>query len=302
MQIGFCMFATPQTAAPAVVARKAEEVGFESFWLPEHPIVPVHYQTHYELTADGKIPEHFMCMPDPFIGLAGVAAVTKTIKLATGICLVPERNPILLAKEVATLDHNSGGRVLLGVGAGWLQEEAEILGTDFSKRWGRLRESVQAMRELWTKDEAEFHGQLIDFPAVRCLPHPVQNPHPPVLLGTYTYEEKSLRRVAKWADGWCPPAYSPQALKESLPLLTALTEEAGRDPKKLLITVLLGVTLESPCADLIRQYEEAGAHRVVLMLGQGEGAMAALAPHFLLPGEAETRLEQLAEKSVARMR
>lgn len=158
------------------------------------------------------------------------------------------------------------------------------------------------MRELWTKDEAEFHGQLIDFPAVRCLPHPIQKPHPPILLGTYTYEEKSLRRVARWADGWCPPAYSPQALKDSLPLLAALTEEAGRDPKKLVITVLLGVTLKSSCADLIRQYEDAGAHRVVLMLGQEEGAMAALAPHFLFPSEAEATMEHLAEKSVAQVR
>jgi alkanesulfonate monooxygenase SsuD/methylene tetrahydromethanopterin reductase-like flavin-dependent oxidoreductase (luciferase family) len=102
MQIGFCMFSTPYTATPAVVAHKAEEVGFESFWLPEHPVVPVHYHPRYALTADGKIPEHFTCMPDPFISLAGAAAVTETIKLATGICLVPERNPILLAKTVAT--------------------------------------------------------------------------------------------------------------------------------------------------------------------------------------------------------
>ena len=300
MKIGLFMFTTPHTVTPATLACKAEELGFESFWLPEHPVVPVHYQTHSSWTADGKIPEHFTYMPDPVIGLASAAAVTKKIKLATGICLIPERNPILLAKEVATLDHYSGGRVILGAGAGWLREEAEILGTDFSSRWQRLRESVQAMRELWTKEEAEFHGQLVDFPPVRCLPHPTQKPYPPVLLGTYAYDEQSLRRVAQWADGWCPPASSPQQLTTALGTLTRLTEAAGRDPSKLDITVLLGITEESPCADLIKQYEDVGAQRVVLMLGRGE-AHASVSPHFFMPGEAEATLERLAEKSVTRV-
>lgn len=301
MKIGLSMFTTHDTASPASVACKAEEVGFESFWLPEHPIVPIDYQTHYSLTADGKIPEHFTHMPDPLIGLASAAAVTRTIKLATGICLVPERNPLLLAKEVATLDQYSQGRVIIGAGAGWLREEAEILGTNFSTRWRRLRESVQAMRALWSQGTAEFHGREVDFPLVRCSPQPVQKPYPPVLLGSYAYDEKSLRRVAEWADGWCPPAYSPEQLKAALQRLTELTTEAGRDAKKLDITVLLGVTDQSPCADLILQYEDAGAHRVVLMLGKGEGAMAAITPHFLLPDEADATIERLAENSLARL-
>lgn len=303
MKVGFFMFATPYTAAPATVARTAEAAGFESFWLCEHPIVPVHSHTQNPAREDGKIPEHFTTIPDPFISLAGAAAVTKKLKLGTSICLAAQRNPLLLAKEVATLDHQSTGRMILGVGAGWLKDEAEILGVNFSQRWLHLRESVQAMRELWTKDEAEFHGQIIDFPPVRCLPHPVQKPSPPVLLGTYAYDAKSLRRVAKWADGWCPPAYSPHLLKETLPTLYAMTKDAGRDPAQLDITVMVGVTLESPCADLIKQYEDAGAQRVVLVLGKEAATpqQAVANPVFLLPEEAEAILERLAEKSVERV-
>ena len=296
MKIGLFMFATPTTIAPAILARKAETLGFESFWLPEHPVVPIQYQTRNTWTSDGKIPEHYTYMPDPFIGLATVAAVTTKIKLATGICLIPERNPIILAKEIATLDHFSGGRVIVGAGAGWLREETEILGKEFSTRWRRLRESVEAMRALWTQEEAEYHGLEIDFPLIRSLPHPVQKPCPPVLLGTYSYDEKSLRRVAKWADGWCPPAYSPEQLRDALNTLQGFAEETGREMNSFDITVLLGVTAESPCADLIEQYEDAGAHRVVLMLGPGP-EHAAVMPHFFLPGEAENTLEQLAQIS-----
>ena len=301
MRVGVFMFATPHTAAPADVARQAEALGFESFWLPEHPVVPVHYDTRYSLAEDGMIPEHFVHLCDPFISLASAAAVTKTIKLATGICLVPQRHPLVLAKAVATLDHYANGRVIFGVGAGWFREEAALFGVDFSRRWVRLRESVEAMRALWTQEAAEYHGEYVDFPPVQCLPQPVQKPHPPVLLGTYTYGEPSLRRVAAWADGWCPPAYSPQLLQERLGKLHALTEAAGRDPSKLEITVLLGVTLGRPCVDLIKQYEDAGAHRVVLMLGQRDGVTAALNPYLLLPHGAEAALEQLADQSLVRL-
>ena len=299
MKIGLFMFAAPYTVDPATFARKAEEVGFESLWLGEHPIIPVHSKTPYPLSEDGKIPDFYAHFSDPFISLACAAAVTSKIKLATGVCLVPERNPIVLAKEVATLDHYSGGRVIFGVGSGWLREESEILGADFSRRWLRLRESVQAMRELWTKEEAEFHGQVIDFPPVRCIPKPVQKPCPPVLLGAPG--KRGLKRVASWADGWCPLASSPQELQEDLKTLKDLTEAAGRDFHKLDITVLLGVTEASPCADLVRQYEDAGAQRVVLFLGHAEGPMAAREIYFFKPGEAEGTLERLAEKSVARV-
>lgn len=299
MKVGLFMFTAAHTVNPASLARKAEELGFESFWVPEHTIMPVHCQTPYALSEDGKIPDIYAYMSAPFIGLAGAAAVTKKIKLGTGVCLVPERNPILLAKEVATLDHYSGGRVLFGVGAGWLREESEIMGVDFPRRWLRLRESVQAMRELWTKEEAEFRGQIINFPPVRCLPQPAQKPYPPILLGAHG--EKGLQRVAKWADGWCPVVSSPEELRENLKTLKGLAEAAGRDPGKLDITAFLGVTEESPCADLIKQYEDAGAQRVVIALGRAEGVMAFGEIHFFKPGEADADLERLAERSVARV-
>jgi probable F420-dependent oxidoreductase len=173
----------------------------------------VQHQTPYPLSEDGKIPDYYAQMPDPFIGLACAATATQKIKLATGICLVPEHNPLVLAKVVATLDHYSNGRVILGVGAGWLRDESEILGVDFPRRWRRLRESVQAMRELWTKEEAEFHGQDIDFPPVRCIPQSVQKPCPPVLLGAHG--KKALQRVANWADGWCPAPSSPENCEQT---------------------------------------------------------------------------------------
>lgn len=296
MKVGLFMFTTQDSISPAALAQKAEAVGFESFWLPEHPIIPIDYQTNYTWSPYGKIPKHFTNMPDPFIGLASAAAVTTNIKLATGICLVPERTPILLVKEVATLDHYSGGWVIIGAGAGWLREEAEILGTHYTTRWRRLRESVQAMRELWTSDEAEFHGREVDFPKVRCLPQPVQKPYPPVLLGSYAYDEKSLQRVAQWADGWCPPAYSPQQLTTALQSLQAFTKEAGRSFESLDITVLLSATVDSPWRDLITQYKDAGARRVVLMVEAGE-EHASLRPHFFQPDEADATVERVAEKT-----
>ena len=163
-------------------------------------------------------------LADPWIGLASAAAVTRTHKLGTGVCLVTERNPILLAKEIATPDHLSEGRVVLGDGTGWLKEDVESLGSHFSRRWLRLRESIEAIRELWTKEEAEYHGRVIDFPAVRCIPQPAQKRYPPVLLGSHG--EKGLQRVARWAEGWCPLAHGPAVLRKNLKMLKHLMEEA----------------------------------------------------------------------------
>ncbi|MBI3304011.1 MAG: LLM class F420-dependent oxidoreductase [Deltaproteobacteria bacterium] len=295
MKVGLFMFPAAYAVDPASVARKAEELGFESFWLPEHPIIPVHCKTPYPLREDGKIPDFYAHIADPFIGLAGAAAVTKKIKLGTGICLVPERNPIVLAKEVATLDHYSGGRVVFGVGAGWLKEEGEVLGVDFPRRWTRLRESIQAMRELWTKEEAEFHGKVVNFPPVRCLPQPAQKPYPPTLLGAHG--EKGLQRVAQWADGWCPLAPPPEEVRDNLKTLKSLTEAAGRDFSKLDISAFLGVTEASPVTDLLKRYEDVGVQRIILALGYEEGPFAFRQIRFFKPGETDGALERLAEKA-----
>jgi probable F420-dependent oxidoreductase len=163
MKVGiFHYLSTAYAIDPAVLAKRAEELGFDSFWLPEHPIMPVTTVTPFPL--GGPIPAFYADLIDPFVGLARASAVTKTIKLGTGICLVPERNPLLLAKEIATLDHFSGGRVLFGIGAGWLKEETEIMGGDFAHRWTQTQEAVMAMKALWTQEEAEYHGKYYNFP------------------------------------------------------------------------------------------------------------------------------------------
>ena len=242
----------------AFIARKAEDLGFESLWCSDHPIMPVHTKTPFPYSPDGIIPESFSHYVDPYVALGRASAVTKTIKLGTSITLVPERNPLLLAKEIATLDLFSGGRFLFGVGAGWLREETEIMGGDFDHRWTQIREAVLAMKELWTKEEAEFHGRYYDFPPIRSYPKPVQKPHPPVILGGRA--KNVLKRVVTWGDGWIPSGITPEEVKESRAILDNLAAEAGRDPKSITISV----HYQPPDLELFKRYFEAGAYRVVL--------------------------------------
>jgi probable F420-dependent oxidoreductase len=240
------------------MARKAEELGFESFFCAEHPFIPVRSASRFPGSADGVIPESYSHFVDPFVALARASGTTSRIKLATGIVLVPERHPLLLAKEVSTLDLFSGGRFLFGIGAGWLREETEIMGGDFDHRWTQTRESVLAMKELWTKPEAEFHGKYYDFPLVRSFPKPAQKPHPPVLLGGAA--KNVLQRVAAWGDGWLPNRITPDQLRESRTTLDRLGKEAGRDPSTLTISVF-GQPADR---DLVRRFLDAGATRVVI--------------------------------------
>jgi probable F420-dependent oxidoreductase len=240
------------------MARKAEELGFESFFCAEHPFIPVHSTSRFQGAADGVIPESYSHFVDPFVALGRASGTTSRIKLATGIVLVPERHPLLLAKEVSTLDLFSGGRFLFGIGAGWLREETEIMGGDFDHRWTQTRESVLAMKELWTKTEAEFHGKYYDFPLVRSYPKPTQKPHPPVLLGGGA--KNVLQRVAAWGDGWLPNRITPDQVRESRATLDRLAKEAGRDPGKLTISVFG----QAPDRDLVHRFLDAGATRVVI--------------------------------------
>ena len=244
----------------AVLAQKAEGLGFESIWVAEHPIVPVETSSPYPGSPDGIIPESYFHMMDPFVALAGASAVTGTLMLGTGVCLLPERNPILLAKEVATLDRFSGGRFLFGIGAGWLKEETEIMGGDFLHRWSQTREAVLAMKELWSKDEAEYHGKYYDFPSVRAFPKPAQSPHPPVILGGMA--KNVLQRVAAWGDGWMPNRVTPEQVKSSRATLDELASRAGREPRSI------GISVYGQRADreTIRSFEDAGAVRVVIRL------------------------------------
>ena len=182
--MAFFVLQTEYSLDVAILAEKAEDLGFESFWVAEHPVMPVNTPSSpYRGSPDGVIPDSFGRLVDPLVALARASAVTQTIRLGTAVCLVPERNPLLLAKEIATLDHFSGGRFTFGIGAGWVKEETEIMGGDFPHRWTQTREAVLAMKELWTKEEAEYHGRYYDFPTVRCFPKPAQKPHPPILPG-----------------------------------------------------------------------------------------------------------------------
>ena len=265
MKIGVNMTITDRSIDVAIIAKKLEDLGFESFWVPEHPVLPVHATTPFFGTPDGRIPETMGHMPDPFMLLARASAVTQTLKLGTGICLVPERNPLLLAKEIATLDHFSGGRFLFGIGAGWLREETEIMGGNFPHRWSQNREAILAMKELWTKEEAEYHGKYIDFPPVRIFPKPKQKPHPPVLLGGTA--KNVFKRVVAWGDGWIPTRTTPEQVRSGRETLDQLASEAGRDPRSIEITAF-GQPAD---LDLIKRFEEAGASRVLMATATTEG-------------------------------
>jgi len=240
------------------MAHTAEELGFESLWCAEHPFIPVHTASRFPGSEDGVIPEAYSHFVDPFVALARASGATSRIKLGTGIVLVPERHPLLLAKEVSTLDLFSGGRFLFGIGAGWLREETQLMGGDFDHRWTQTRESVLAMKELWTRPEAEFHGKYYEFPPVRSYPKPLQKPHPPVLLGGGA--RNVLERVVAWGDGWLPNRVTPDQLRASRATLDRLAKQAGRDPSAITISV----HRQPADRDLIGRLLDAGASRVIV--------------------------------------
>ncbi|HEY2525240.1 MAG TPA: LLM class F420-dependent oxidoreductase [Candidatus Binataceae bacterium] len=263
MDIGFLMAATAECGDLAEIARAAEQSGYESLWMAEHPVIPIGMKTQFPFTPDGKLPEHYARWADPFIALAVAAAVTKKIKLGTGVCLVPERETLITAKMAASLDLVSGGRFLLGVGAGWLREETEAMGANFGLRWKRTREGVEAMRVLWTKREASYRGELVRFAPLRSEPKPVQKAGPPVLLGAHG--PKALERVARTYDGWMPLVASAEELKASVAELRRLAAERGRDPGSIAISPLVDPGENGPSADEIKRYHEAGASRLILI-------------------------------------
>ena len=267
MDIGIFVFETNASMDPAVLAKRAEELGFESFWAAEHPIVPVRTTTPYPFASDGIIPDPYNRIADPFISLARASAVTTTIKLGTGICLVPEHNPLLLAKEVATLDHFSGGRFIFGIGAGWLREETELMGGDFPRRWTQTKDAVLAMKELWTKDEAEYHGTHYDFPPVKSYPKPTQRPHPPVYLGGKA--RNAFKRVVEWGDGWMPAWVSPDEVKHGRETMNQLAAKAGRNPASIQI-LAFGTPGQFKDREAIKDLEEAGADHVTIWLDNTE--------------------------------
>jgi len=268
MNIGVSVTMSEQVTEVMQIAQRAEALGFDSLWVPEHPMIPVHIPTPFPNSPDGRVPEWYAHWPDPFVALTAVATVTSRLKLATGICLVPEREPLVTAKVVASLDVLSHGRVLLGVGGGALREETEILGTPFGRRWQRLREHVEAMKALWTQEEASYQGEFVRFPAVKSYPKPSQQPHPPVLLGAQR-GPRVLARVARYCEGWVPFGIAPDAAREAIATIHQLARDAGRRLETLDVTVI--TTPDGLTRDLLRRYQEAGVNRLVLPLRAGEG-------------------------------
>lgn len=269
MKIGISMSATEELGDFGVVAQRMEELGFDSVWLPEHPVIPVHHNTKYPGTPDGSIPKRMALGVNPLIALARASSTTKNLGLGTAVNLVTEHNPLDLGKQISTLDFYSGGRFMFGIGTGWFREESEIMRADFDHRWTQAREHVLAMKELWTKDEAEFHGQYVDFPPVYCNPKPAHKPHPPVYLGGNA--KNVLRRVVGWGEGWIPINVQPEDVKAARTTIAELCESAERDPDSIGITI----HNQPPDKDLIKRFEEAGAERVLIRAGavDHEGAM-----------------------------
>ena len=257
--IGITTFPTDYSIDIAVLAAKAEEAGFDSLWVAEHPVLPVAAETPWP-GPGGVIPKKYADVADPFVALGRASAVTDKLFLGTGICLVPERNPLLLAKEVATLDMYAKGRFLFGIGAGWLKEETDIMGGDFARRWTQTKDSVMAMKELWTTVESEYHGKYYDFPPVYSFPRPVQRPHPPIYLGGHA--KNVFKRIVDWGDAWMPNRINPQDIEAGKIEIENLSKEVGRDPSEIGITVY-GVPAD---ANLISDFESAGAERAVISI------------------------------------
>jgi probable F420-dependent oxidoreductase len=252
----------------AALAQRAEALGFDAFWVPEHTATPVQiapktttFRLHLEPDGTPQPLYRSGTFADPLITLARASAVTQTIKLGTGVCLVPEHHPLLLAKQVATLDNFSGGRFLFGIGAGWLNEETEIMGGDFAHRWAQTREAILAMKELWIKDAAEFHGKYYDFPPVISFPKPVQQPHPPIYIGAFGMGHV-FRRVVSYGNAWMPWMFTPEQIGQGRAILNDLARDAGRDPQSIEVVAMP----VPPDPDVFKAYEDAGADGVVILV------------------------------------
>lgn len=249
-------------------AREAERLGFESLWFSEHVVAP------FEVTksvsaffADGQVTG----FADPLVQMGQAAAVTSSIKIGTGVLIVPEHQPIRLAKALATVDRASNGRLIVGAGTGWLEEEAEIMGVDFPRRWSQTREVIEILKLLWTGEPVSYDGTYYAFPDVRSIPRPAQRPHPPIYLGGVA--PNVLARVVAHGDGWNPEKVTPDDVKARRAELSELARAAGRDPSTIPVTVMG----KQPETDIVEAYFAAGADRVVVMSGFAEDTAEVLA-------------------------
>lgn len=260
----------------ATFAARCESLGFESFWLPEHGVIPVHPSVGPRGVAGAAIPESYVLMVDPLIGLTVAAMATTTLRLGTGVCLIPQHHPVDLAKRIASLDLYSKGRFILGTGTGWQPEESAALGGDFPHRWKQTAESLTVMQKLWADPEPEHAGTYYQFPPMRFHPRPVQHPRPPILLGGTS--PRVFQRAAALADGWAPWMPAPADLASGRAQLLHAFAQAGRDPHTAHVTVFVS-RLDN---EVIQQYQAAGADRIVCTVASTPdadpfGRLAALA-------------------------
>jgi len=254
MKFGAAMFFTDYSMGPAELAVELEQRGFDIIWAPEHSHIPLSRKTPFVL--GGDLPKRYYDVMDPFVTLTAAAVATKTIRVGTGVCLIAQRDPIQTAKLVASIDQVSGGRFVFGVGNGWNQDEMENHGTAYATRHKRARENIEAMKEIWTKSKAEYHGEFVNFDPMMTWPKPVQKPHPPILVGgAYPY---SARRAVRYADGWMPQVTkgNPTPLTDLIPLFRQMCTDAGRDPAKMDISI----GGQAPDLDLAMRYRDLGVN------------------------------------------
>jgi probable F420-dependent oxidoreductase len=258
MKFGIAMFPTDEAVDPAALGRLVEERGFESRFFPEHTHIPVSRRSPFP--GGGELPRQYSHTYDQFVALTAAATATSRLRVGTGICLVIERDPIITAKEVASLDNLSGGRFLFGVGAGWNEEEMENHGTDPRRRFGIMRERIEAMKAIWAQDEPSYHGRYVDFDPIWSWPKPVQEPHPPILVGGVG--SKVLDRVVAFGDEWFPNRFGDaEKLFARIAKLQDKARAAGRE------TIPVSITLSAPAsAEEIERYAAEGIHRCVFWI------------------------------------
>lgn len=241
------------------LVKTADEVGIESIWSVEHVVVPVGYESAYPYSADGKMPgPENMPIPDPILPLAYAAAITKNLRLGTGVVILPQRNPLYVAKEMATLDVLSHGRAMLGVGIGWLQEEFEAVGVPFKERAKRTEESIRAIRSLWKSEAEPFEGQFYNWKAVESQPKPVQQPGVPIIIGGHA--KGAARRAARCGDGFFPGRGDVETLQMLFAEMRAECEKIGRDPKEIELTAGTPVT----DLDSVKRFADLGVSRMII--------------------------------------
>jgi len=257
MMFGASMFFTDYSMAPAALGRALEERGFESVWAPEHSHIPVSRRSPFP--GGGDLPKRYYDCMDPFVSLTAAATATTGLKVGTGVCLVNQRDPIQTAKQVASIDQVSGGRFLFGIGIGWNADEMENHGTAFETRAKLVRERIEAMKEIWTKSKAEYHGEFVNFDPVMAWPKPAQKPHPPIIVGGAF--PQGARRALRYGQGWIPIA-GRGPIEESLAHFPQMAAEAGRDPAEIEISTFGA----SENLDQVKRFADLGVARMVVTL------------------------------------